>query len=359
MSGPTTAIFVADPITVLLSAAAIRASQAIYEGYSNAENLRDEQQKNSDRVQSELKIAASKGREALQQEVKSAETEFDQIVSLAKHYIAHDKITATRPAPPTNGNEIELAAYVRAMQTLIKELRAILLTESALQMGDLGAEVSLDKAVAKAAEADSKTPVQRLLARIAHLDKLPQEIANVAKEIENSPFMDTERAGLLTNELRMRIQKHAEAVQIQAVQEASALVLQQSLKDLGYQVEAVSSTLFVDGGVVHFRRQGWDNHMVRMRVDPQAGTTNFNVIRAVEADSNEHSVLDHLAEDRWCAEFPALLQALDIRGVHLNVTRRLEAGELPVQLVQKDKLPVFSNEETTDRSTKLNSLKIR
>ena len=83
------------------------------------------------------------------------------------------------------------------------------------------------------------------------------------------------------------------------------------------------------------------------------------MIRAVEQADNEHSVLDHLAEDRWCAEFPALLQALDVRGIHLNVTRRLEAGELPVQLVQKDKLPGFADEEEVDRSNKLQTREMK
>lgn len=359
MSGPITAIFIADPIVTMLSASAIRAAQAIAEGYANAENLRDEQQGHRDRLRDDLKEATSSGREALQQEVKAAEAEFDAIANLAQRYVALDKVTATRPAKPDSNNEWQLAAYVRSMQALTKELRSILLTESALRMDDLGQEVSLDNAIARAAEADSKTTMQRLLARIAHLGELPQEIASVAKEIADAPFVDTERAQLLTTELRMRIQKRVETVQAQAVQEASALVLQQSLKDLGYQVEEVSSTLFVEGGVVHFRRQGWDNYMVRMRVDSKAGTANFNVIRAVEEANNERSVLDHLAEDRWCAEFPALLQALDVRGVRLHVTRRLEAGELPVQLVQKDKLPRFAEEEKTERSKKLQSREIK
>lgn len=359
MSGPTTAIFVGDPIAVLVSAAAIRAAQAIAEGYANAEALHNEQQGQRESRRAELQGAAAQGREALQQQQQAAEAEFDELVSMAKHYAADDKISATRPAQPDPHNEIQLAAYVRSMQALVKELRAVLLTESALRMDDLGPEITLDAAIAHAAEAGSKSSVQRLLARIAHLGEVPQNISSVAKEIADAPFLDSERAKLLLTELRLRIQNRVETEQKQAVQEATALILQQSLKDLGYQVEDVSSTLFVEGGVVHFRRRGWDDYMVRMRVDPKTATTNFNVIRAVEAATNETSVLDHLAEDRWCAEFPALLQALDVRGVHLNVTRRLEAGELPVQLVQKDKLPKFASDDTNERNTKLNTLKIK
>ena len=357
MSGPTTAIFVADPITVMLSGSAIRAAQAIAEGYANAANLRDRQNERRERLRDDLKEAAAMGRETLLEAVKAAEAEFDAVAKLAQRYVALDKVTATRPARPDS--EMQLAAYMRAMRALVKELRSILLTESARRMDDLGGELTLDSAIAEAAGAGSQTAVQRLLARIAHLGEMPEEIASVAQEISDAPFMDTERAQLLTNELRLRIQKRVESVQSQAVQEASSLVLQQSLQDLGYQVEDVSSTLFVEGGVVHFRRQGWDNYMVRMRVDARAGTTNFNVIRAVDEASNERSVLDHLAEDRWCAEFPALLQALDVRGIHLNVTRRLEAGELPVQLVHKDKLPQFADGEEASRTNKLQTREIK
>ena len=357
MSGPITAIFIADPITVMLSGSAIRAAQAIAEGYANAANLRDSQNERRERLSDDLKEAAAMGREALLEAVKATEAEFDAVAKLAQRYVALDKVTATRPARPDS--EMQLAAYMRALQALVKELRSILLTESARRMDDLGGELTLDNAIAEAVGAGSQTAVQRLLARIAHLGEMPEEIASVAQEISDAPFMDTERAQLLTNELRLRIQKRVESVQSQAVQEASALVLQQSLQDLGYQVEDVSSTLFVEGGVVHFRRQGWDNYMVRMRVDARAGTTNFNVIRAVDEANNERSVLDHLAEDRWCAEFPALLQALDVRGIHLNVTRRLEAGELPVQLVHKDKLPQFADGEEALRSNKLQTREIK
>ena len=42
MSGPITCIIIGDPITALLSAAGIRAAEAIYEGYARAEALRHE-----------------------------------------------------------------------------------------------------------------------------------------------------------------------------------------------------------------------------------------------------------------------------------------------------------------------------
>jgi hypothetical protein len=114
-------------------------------------------------------------------------------------------------------------------------------------------------------------------------------------------------------------------------------------------VEEIEDTMFVEGGVAHFRKNHWGDYMVRMRVAQGGDGINFNVLRAVDADQlqGEISVQDHLAEDRWCAEFPALLKALAARGVRLEVTRRLEAGELPVQRVARDRLPRFAGAEAS------------
>lgn len=132
----------------------------------------------------------------------------------------------------------------------------------------------------------------------------------------------------------------------QAEQNAAAVVLEESLRDLGYEVEPIGATLFADGGTVHFRRAGWESYFVRMRVDPAHRSVNFNVVRARGDEENaERRRLDALAEDRWCAEFPRLLQTLESRGLALSVERRLEAGEVPVQVVDPGGLPHRAQEE--------------
>jgi hypothetical protein len=129
-------------------------------------------------------------------------------------------------------------------------------------------------------------------------------------------------------------------------QEAAAYVLEQSLRDLGYEVEDIEATLFCDGGVVHFRRPGWENYFVRMRVNPGERTANFNVVRASgDEDTAERRRLDAVAEDRWCAEFPRLMETLASRGLAMDVTRRLEAGEVPVQVVDGASLPAVHGED--------------
>lgn len=127
---------------------------------------------------------------------------------------------------------------------------------------------------------------------------------------------------------------------------AAALVLQESLRDLGYEVDDIDATLFTAGGAIHFRRQGWDRYFVRMRVDAAESTVNFNVVRARgDEETAERRRQDVLAEDRWCAEFPQLARTLAARGLELDVTRRLDAGALPVQVVDARTLPSIAADE--------------
>lgn len=127
---------------------------------------------------------------------------------------------------------------------------------------------------------------------------------------------------------------------------AAAEVLEQSLRDLGYEVDGISATLFVDGGVAHFQRPDWGQYHVRLRLDATTSTINFNVVRARGAEENaERRRLDALAEDRWCAGVPKLLETLAARGLKLNVTRLLGAGELPVQVVDPAQLPAARHDE--------------
>jgi hypothetical protein len=136
--------------------------------------------------------------------------------------------------------------------------------------------------------------------------------------------------------------------------QAAAAVLEQSLLDLGYQVEAVRDTLFAEGGMTHFQRPGWGKHYVRLRVNAQDNSVNFNVVRAraETADSyaaSQQKRQDFMAEERWCAEFPRLMATLAARGMKIDVTRRLQAGELPVQEVDAERLPDFTRKDESGR----------
>ena len=180
--------------------------------------------------------------------------------------------------------------------------------------------------------------------------KLLDELGDVAPEVL---IYALERvvAGITPLDEGLRKEVHrlldiAAADREQAESKAAALVLEQSLRDLGYEVEDIDATLFVDGGTVNFRRPGWERYCVRMRVSARERTVNFNVVRARGDEENaERRRLDALAEDRWCAEFPALTRTLAARGLQLDVTRRLEAGELPVQVVDPSSVPAVRDDE--------------
>lgn len=352
MSGPTTVIFSAEPVTALLAAAAIRAAMAVRASHEQAESLNAEHASARESRQASQSAAQSKGMATLNEAATAAESRFAQLVGLAGQLGTAAQVSATRPIRPEAGGADAVAAYIRGMERLIDELQVILLNEAGRQQRDL-ADLDLLAGIALPQAKDHPHPQaasQRLLARIAHLGELPRAIEQLARELDGTP--PGERAELLATELRRAVQSCIESAHKRQVQEATALIVEQSLKELGYQVEEVAETLFVDGGTVHFRRSGWGDYLVRLRVDPRTSSANFNVIRATDAGNNERSVLDHVAEDRWCAEFPALLKALEVQGVHLDVTRRLDAGELPVQLVERARLPQFVDEESARITSK-------
>jgi hypothetical protein len=189
----------------------------------------------------------------------------------------------------------------------------------------------------------------RILARLGleEGETLPPALEALAREIVLAPSV--ERAEALASELRLAVQKEREAnaaAKLARDQETAAYVLEESLRDLGYEVEDIEETLFCDGGTVHFTRAGWENYAVRMRVNARERTANFNVVRARGDEENaERKRLDTLAEDRWCAEFPKLMETLAVRGIALDVTRRVAAGEVPVQVVDPAGLPRLHAEE--------------
>jgi hypothetical protein len=335
MSGPIGVVVVHEPIAVLLAEAAIEAMRTAGQAWHEEARLAQEQAGQGAARRALQDEALQQGEQARRQALLEAQARFEALAQLAGQLGLGAQVEAMRPAPPKEA--ASQAEHTWQLNALSDRLGVILNAE---------AKRRLDKVAD--APADFNLPaarqgvVQRQLDRIAHLGAIPENIRKLAQELEAAP--PGERAELLANELRRQVQLHLEADQRAKVQKASAVVIEQTLLDLGYQVEEIPQTLFVEGGVVHFRRAGWGDYMVRMRAD-NAGSLNFNVIRAVEAGANERSSLDHIAEDRWCAEFPTLLRALQARGIGLDVKRRLAAGELPVQLVDRNKLPVFAGEE--------------
>ena len=349
MSGPITVLVCpAQALPVLLAASALRAAQAVHEAHARAAEMRSAHEQDRQANHQQQAAAQRQGFAALQAQAEAAEERFSQLAELSERLGDGQALQLARPVRPQGEDYVALTDYVRAMEAFTVEAQHVLMTALAGQSpsdDDPGA-LAFPVGLAAQGEVEGATPSARLLRRIAHLGPVPEPIHALAQELDQTG--DPSRAELLATELRRRIQLYAEQALQEEVRRAQALVVEQSLQDLGYQVEGIESTLFVEGGVAHFRKNHWGDYMVRMRVAEGGASVNFNVVRAIQADhadTETPSVQDHLAEDRWCAEFPALLKALAARGVHLEVTRRLEAGELPVQRVARDRLPRFAEAE--------------
>ena len=156
-------------------------------------------------------------------------------------------------------------------------------------------------------------------------------------------------AANLTQELRIQAQHAIDDLQqrrpnkksTQDKQQEIASIVQDALSDLGYQVEAISHTLFVEGGNMYFRQPDWnENYYVRLRVRPSHQQINFNVVRI----GNKEQPIDDLQtkhdkemQQAWCGDslhgYQRLRRVLKDRGLELNTVREISAEELPVQVI--------------------------
>lgn len=243
---------------------------------------------------------------------------------------------------------LELPAGMPVPAELEVLAREVILAETPARAELLANELRLQVHLQRQAQAEARAEAEQAAAWLEQLPEaaLPASLRALLAEVAAG-------LGRLDPETRQQLQTLSgacSAEQARREAEAAAIVLEHSLQDLGYQVEAVSETLFVEGGMLHFQRPGWEGYYVRLRANVKEKTFNFNVVRArqesaAEEESAVRKRLDFMAEERWCAEFPRLLDTLAARGLKLDVTRRLEAGELPVQAVAPESLPRFEEGE--------------
>ena len=266
----------------------------------------------------------------------------------------------------------DIAHYQALSQHLIARLEIPEGTAMPIRIESLAREMLLahDAAKAEAFATDLRLEIQRanqrrkqqqedaqeaatLLAQLA--DEIPRELHDALEQVAAGVRLLDEQTRATATAMLEGLKESRQREQ----QEAVSLVLEQSLRDLGYEVDDIGQTLFVSGGVVHFQKQSWQDYHVRMRVSTEDKTVNFNVVRAQgSGDAAQDKRLDYLAEDRWCSEFPALLKTLEARGVKLSVTRLLQAGEVPVQVVDAATLPKARTEEARQRSGALKQMHV-
>ncbi|MDR2112119.1 MAG: hypothetical protein LBQ62_03305 [Candidatus Accumulibacter sp.] len=269
-----------------------------------------------------------------------------------------ERTLARLDLPPGEALPVRIEALARAVILAETPARAELLGN------ELRREIHLHRRAAEQAKRDAAQAADWLQAFAA----AGSLAAAGADEQALSERLQAVAAGLLpldaaTREAALRRAEEIGRAAREQEAKAAAVVLEQSLRDLGYRVETVRETLFAEGGMIHFQRPGWGGHFVRLRANAKEKKVNFNVVRApVDAEKSDAAARkrqDFMAEERWCAEFPKLLATLAARGLKLDVTRLLEAGELPVQEVAAERLPRFESETAPERKKTLKTLSPR
>jgi len=203
---------------------------------------------------------------------------------------------------------------------------------------------ALHRVAAPAAES-RRAAAERVLGRLAGLEAaaVPADLEDLMRAVLEAPT--DARADALLMELRARVQRlndeqarAAAAAHENRKRELAGEIVADTLADLGYEVEPIAETLFVQGGVAHFQRAEWGDYYVRMRVDPAAGSINVNMVRVDEQAAADAATRrrDEEMESAWCAGLPKLLEELSARGVDVRKVRAVDPGALPVQLVKPE-----------------------
>jgi hypothetical protein len=364
MSGPTTVAFSFAPLgAILLAAEALREAQAMSAEHDEAEGEAETRKQGlADRAKQE-QIARLQHQASVRQKIHALEQRAARLRILADTLQLPPAQTVTALA--SNADFPSWLQYAEALKQSVQHLETTL-AEAGRTLA-VAQQQSLTLALQAFAESDAESVLRAYAAERSlqpglnpvQLDTLQYAIGKAleyAGDLPVSPEQEAlirlilsapslARAEALLTELRLQIQHGREARHAQE-QEAAALVLEQSLRDLGYEVGAISHTLFSEGGVVHFQRPGWEDYHIRMRLTPGEKTLNFNVVRPRNMEESEQRKrLDFIAEERWCSEFPRLMQTLAARGIEFKVLRQLDAGELPVQAVDPASLPARQEEE--------------
>jgi hypothetical protein len=202
---------------------------------------------------------------------------------------------------------------------------------------------------------DRRATAERILGRLAALDEsaVPPQLDGLMRKLIEAE--SDQRAEMFAMELRAQVQalnQAREAAEAQAAEnrrrENAGILVAEVLTDLGYEVEPIAETLFVSGGVAHFRRAEWGDYYVRMRVDPATRNVNFNMVRAADAHAPPDAAQrkrDEEMEATWCTGIPKLLAELAARGIDARKLRELDAGAVPVQVVAPETIGASLREQ--------------
>jgi len=131
----------------------------------------------------------------------------------------------------------------------------------------------------------------------------------------------------------------------------AADILQSTLAGMGYQVESIKESLFVDGGAIHFRNDAWnDGYCVNLTVKDER--IYFDMQRDIECGRAE----DEAVEQQWKSEFYKVRDALDKDGIRITDLKvHAEPGKFAVPLV--DDIPIETAATEEGRKKRKKSIK--
>lgn len=365
MSGPTTVAFSFTPLgAVLLAAEALREAQAMSAEYDEAQGETETRKQGRIDRASQDQLAQLQHQASVRRDIHDLEQRAARLRMLADTL----QLTPLDQALPALAPGADFPSWLQHAEALKQSIQHL---EASLTAAGKSLAEAQQKSLALALQASTQNDAESVLRAYAaerslqpglnpdQLITLQQAISRALERAGDAPLSpelealirrilsapSLARAEALLMELRLQIQRELEERHAQE-QEAAALVLERSLRDLGYEVGTISHTLFSEGGVVHFQRPGWEDYHIRMRLSAVEKTLNFNVVRPRGMEESEQRKrLDFIAEERWCSEFPRLVQTLAARGIEFKVLRQLGAGELPVQAVDPASLPARQEEE--------------
>lgn len=183
--------------------------------------------------------------------------------------------------------------------------------------------------------------MQDISAKIEENGGMSESVASLVHSLNQS--FSLEEIGEIALKIRSKMLREAKARKEEQKQEITqrvddvevANILAESLKEMDYEVGTISDTLFVEGGVTHFRDATWeDNYYVEMAVEPKSKKMDFHMVYT--GNTMHTSMEDKKTEDDWCGDFIDLQHILASKGISIEVTNHLGAGEVPVHVVDKD-----------------------
>lgn len=251
---------------------------------------------------------------------------------------------AARAAEAADVHPDERAAIAEECVRVYERLRLDVSEDARSQV-----EKTLQIALAAAAEDRAPLLVDRLRStvraanaaatarqdRVKKVDQLLAGLGDVgeAEEQLRGRLLDERESGRALEVLAAEVDRarataraQADAEKREADRAHVVTALDESLRELGYDVQAGFETALAADGSALARRAGWTGHAVRVLLDPTTDELRLHVVR----DAQELGADNVAREKEFCDDRPALEQALSARGVEIDPQELIEPGVVPV-----------------------------